>query len=112
MGERGFQGEETSVSEVLVVPIISKGDGAGAGPLSRISSLPAGLRSHGMRGSCIAVINRLMMLPHSLQTKPKTFRLLIRSEKWDEWFRDLAYKIVDVKVSSVSTSSLDTLRAH
>ena len=100
------------MSEVLVVHIISKGDGAGAGPLSRISSLPAGLRSHGMRGSWVAVIDRAILLSYCLQTRPKTFRLLIRSEKWDEWFRDLAYKIVDVKVSSVSTSSLDTLRAH
>jgi hypothetical protein len=27
-------------------------------------------------------------------------KLIVR-EKWDEWFRDLAYKIVDVKVSAI-----------
>jgi len=31
---------------------------------------------------------------------PKIFKLgLMNREKWDEWFRDLAFKIVDVEVS-------------
>lgn len=29
---------------------------------------------------------------------------LMNREKWDEWFRDLAFRIVDVKVSRVPHS--------
>jgi hypothetical protein len=53
-----------------------------------------------------------------LDNTPTPFRLKITSfkshggrlelmnrEKWDEWFRDLAYNIVDVKVSGTTSDS-------